>query len=142
LGQFWDNQLSHRVEHGNVSRKGPGGSRSWQVKIRRREYPPQTRTFDSKFRAEEWVREVKHEMDQREHLREPLNTKALIALVGKNNDLVREAFFYMRDIDGWWSWLSNDFLLDPNSTVTINEQVVVYKSIGDLLARVYEWNNR
>lgn len=76
----------------------------------------------------------------REHLREPLNTKALIGLVGKNRDLVREAFFYLRDIDGWWSGLSNDFPLDLNSTVTINEQVLVYKSFGDLLARVYEWN--
>lgn len=75
-----------------------------------------------------------------EHLREPLSTKTLINLVGGNDALVLEAFCYLRDIDGWWSGLSNDFPLDPNSTVTVNEQVLVYKSFGDLLARVYEWH--
>ena len=46
----------------------------------------------------------------------------------------------MRDVDGWWSGLSNDFPHDPNSTVTVNEQVLVIKSLGDLFARVYEWH--
>lgn len=76
----------------------------------------------------------------KEHLREPLSTRALMNLVGKNDDLVLEAFCYMLDIDGWWSGLSNEFPLALNSTITVNEQVLVYKSFGDLLARVYEWH--
>ena len=76
----------------------------------------------------------------KEHLRKPFSTRVLIESVGQDRELALEAFFYLRDIDGWWSGLSNDFPLDPNSTVSVNEQVLVYRSFGDLLARVYEWH--
>ena len=46
-----------------VLRKGPGGTRSWQVKIRRRGWPPQSSTFDTRERAAEWARDIEHEMD-------------------------------------------------------------------------------
>lgn len=46
----------------------------------------------------------------------------------------------MRDVGGWWSGLSNDFPLEPDSTVVVNEQVLKYDSIGELISRVYEWN--
>ncbi|MDA8120877.1 MAG: site-specific integrase [Gammaproteobacteria bacterium] len=47
-----------------VQRKGPGGKKVWQVKIRRRGYPPQSATFDAKTRAEGWARQVEGEMDR------------------------------------------------------------------------------
>ena len=47
-----------------VSRKGPNGRRVWQAKIRRRGYPPQSGTFDSKAKAETWARLVESEMDR------------------------------------------------------------------------------
>ena len=47
-----------------VQRSGPGGRRVWQVKIRRRGYPPQSGTFDSKGRAEAWARQIEGEMDR------------------------------------------------------------------------------
>ncbi len=45
-----------------VSRKGPGGRRVWQVLIRRRGYPQQTATFDSKDKAETWATTIESEM--------------------------------------------------------------------------------
>ncbi|MDA8421198.1 MAG: site-specific integrase, partial [Pseudomonadota bacterium] len=47
-----------------VSRKGPNGRRVWQAKIRRRGYPPQSGTFDSKAKAETWARQIESEMDR------------------------------------------------------------------------------
>ena len=47
-----------------VSRKGPNGRRVWQAKIRRRGYPPQSGTFDSKAKAETWARQIETEMDR------------------------------------------------------------------------------
>ena len=47
-----------------ISRKGPNGRRVWQAKIRRRGYPPQSGTFDSKAKAETWVRQIESEMDR------------------------------------------------------------------------------
>ena len=47
-----------------VSRKGPNGKRVWQAKIRRRGYPPQSGTFDSKAKAETWARLIESEMDR------------------------------------------------------------------------------
>ena len=47
-----------------VSRKGPGGRRVWQAKIRRCGYPPQSGTFDSKAKAETWARLIESEMDR------------------------------------------------------------------------------
>lgn len=76
----------------------------------------------------------------KENLREPLRAEMFLALVDGNKNVAKEAFFYLRDIDGWWSSLSNEFPLDPNATVSLNEQLLVYKSFGDMLARVYEWN--
>ena len=37
---------------------------SWQAKVRRLGYPPQSKTFDSKAKAEAWVRQVEGEMDR------------------------------------------------------------------------------
>ncbi len=45
-----------------VQRKGPGGKRAWQALVRRRGYPQQTRTFDSKGQAEGWAATVESEM--------------------------------------------------------------------------------
>ncbi len=45
-----------------VQRKGPGGKRAWQALIRRRGYPQQTRTFDTKGQAEGWAATVESEM--------------------------------------------------------------------------------
>ena len=39
-------------------------SRGWQVKIRRRGYPPQSGTFDTKSKAEAWARQIESEMDR------------------------------------------------------------------------------
>lgn len=36
----------------------------WQVKIRRRGYPAQSRTFDRKAAAEAWARQIENEMDR------------------------------------------------------------------------------
>ena len=47
-----------------VSRKGPGRTRSWQVKIRRRGYPPQSTTFDTHADADAWARQIENEMDR------------------------------------------------------------------------------
>ena len=47
-----------------IQRPGPGGKRVWQVKIRRKGWPSQTATFDTKARAEAWVRQIEGEMDQ------------------------------------------------------------------------------
>lgn len=76
----------------------------------------------------------------KEHLREPLLTQNLINSVGQNRELVLSAFCYMQDIDGWWSSLSNEFPISVDSTITVNEQILLYKSFGDFLARAYEWN--
>jgi len=76
----------------------------------------------------------------KEHLREPLLTRKLVEVVGGNEKDVLEALCYMQDIDGWHSGLPHKFPLAENSTFTVNEQVLVCKSFGDLLARVYEWN--
>ncbi|WP_298139006.1 site-specific integrase [Acidiferrobacter sp.] len=44
----------------------PGRSRrgAWQAKIRRRGYPQQTATFDSRAQAEAWARQIESEMDR------------------------------------------------------------------------------
>ncbi len=39
-------------------------SGAWRVLIRRRGYPPLTRTFDSKAQAETWARQIEGEMDR------------------------------------------------------------------------------
>ena len=45
-----------------VQRKGPNGRRVWQALVRRRGYPQQTRTFDSKGKAEVWAAGIESEM--------------------------------------------------------------------------------
>ncbi len=47
-----------------IARSGPQGRRVWQAYIRRRGYPAQIRTFDSKTRAEIWARQIEAEMDR------------------------------------------------------------------------------
>ena len=45
-----------------VPRKGPGGKRVWQAHIRRRGYPAQVRTFDTKAEAEAWASIIESEI--------------------------------------------------------------------------------
>ena len=45
-----------------IPRKGPGGKRVWQAHIRRRGYPAQVRTFDTKAEAEAWASVVESEI--------------------------------------------------------------------------------
>ena len=40
------------------------GPYQWQAQIRKRGYPPQYKTFDTRAAAEKWVRAVEYEMDQ------------------------------------------------------------------------------
>ena len=47
-----------------VQRKGPGGKRVWQALVRRRGYPQQTRTFDTKGEAEGWASTLESEMSR------------------------------------------------------------------------------
>ncbi len=45
-----------------IARKGPGGGRAWQAHIRRRGYPTQVRTFDTKVEAEAWATTIESEI--------------------------------------------------------------------------------
>ena len=45
-----------------IPRKGPGGKRVWQAHVRRRGYPAQVRTCDSKAEAEAWAAGIESEM--------------------------------------------------------------------------------
>ncbi len=36
----------------------------WRVKIRRKGFPIQTRSFDTKAQAERWTRDIESEMDK------------------------------------------------------------------------------
>ena len=45
-----------------IARKGPGGHRVWQTHIRRRGYPAQVRTFDTKAEAQAWAAMVESEI--------------------------------------------------------------------------------
>ena len=47
-----------------VARPGPEGKPVWQVKIRRRGYPPQSATFDTRGKAETWAKHVETDMDR------------------------------------------------------------------------------
>ncbi|MHB1513034.1 MAG: hypothetical protein ACYCTF_02660 [Acidiferrobacter sp.] len=47
-----------------IPRKGPGGKRVWQAHVRRRGYPAQVKTFDTKAAAEVWARRIKEEIDR------------------------------------------------------------------------------
>ena len=40
------------------------GPYQWQAQIRKKGYPPQSKTFETRAPAEQWAREVEHEMDQ------------------------------------------------------------------------------
>ena len=45
-----------------IPRRGPGGKRVWQAHVRRRGYPAQVRTFDTKAEAEAWASVVESEI--------------------------------------------------------------------------------
>ena len=45
-----------------IPRKGPGGKRVWQAQVRRRGYPSQVCTFDTKAEAEVWAHDLESEM--------------------------------------------------------------------------------
>ncbi len=45
-----------------VPRKGPGGKRVWQAHVRRRGYPAQVHTFDTKAEAEAWASVIESEI--------------------------------------------------------------------------------
>ena len=45
-----------------IPRKGPGGKRVWQAHVRRRGYPTQVRTFDTKAEAEAWAATIESEI--------------------------------------------------------------------------------
>ena len=45
-----------------IPRKGPGGKRVWQAHVRRRGYPAQVRTFDTKAEAEAWAGDIESEI--------------------------------------------------------------------------------
>ena len=45
-----------------IPRKGPKGKRVWQAHIRRRGYPAQIHTFDTKAKAEAWAAGIEHEI--------------------------------------------------------------------------------
>ena len=45
-----------------VQRTGPGGKRVWQALVRRKGYPQQTRTFDTKGAAEVWAGGIENAM--------------------------------------------------------------------------------
>ncbi|UEO00418.1 site-specific integrase [Acidiferrobacter thiooxydans] len=45
-----------------IPRKGPGGKRVWQAHVRRRGYPAQVRTFDTKAEAEAWAATIESEI--------------------------------------------------------------------------------
>lgn len=47
-----------------VSRPGPKGRRVWQVQIRKKGYPSQSKTFDRKTDATKWGRMVERQMDE------------------------------------------------------------------------------
>jgi len=74
------------------------------------------------------------------HLKEPLLSSALVDRLGVNINLALEALCYMKDINGWWSSLNGGFPVGENSSVTIDEQVLVHKTFVGLLARIYEWD--
>ncbi|MGH8609536.1 MAG: tyrosine-type recombinase/integrase [Gammaproteobacteria bacterium] len=40
------------------------GPYQWQAQIRKKGYPPQSKTFETHASAEQWAREVEHEMDR------------------------------------------------------------------------------
>ncbi len=45
-----------------IPRKGPGGKRVWQAHVRRRGYPAQVHTFDTKAEAEAWASVIESEI--------------------------------------------------------------------------------
>ena len=45
-----------------IPRKGPGGKRVWQAHVRRRGYPAQVRTCDTKAEAEAWAATIESEI--------------------------------------------------------------------------------
>ncbi|MEX2162916.1 MAG: TIGR02391 family protein [Sulfuricaulis sp.] len=73
-----------------------------------------------------------------EHLLQPIRANQLIETAGIEYTLLLESLCYMRDVDGWWSGLGNDFPLETSSTIVVNERVLKYDSFSELISRVYE----
>ena len=40
------------------------GSGGWQAQVRRKGYPPQSKSFPTRVAADQWVRSIEYEMDQ------------------------------------------------------------------------------
>ena len=59
LGHF-DRAIHRRVATATLEKRGPN---QWRVKIRRRGYPLQTRTFETKATAARYIRRIEREMD-------------------------------------------------------------------------------
>ena len=59
-----DNHRRGRIMASFIPRKGPNGKRVWQAHIRRRGYPAQVRTFDSKAAAQAWAAGIEHDIDR------------------------------------------------------------------------------
>lgn len=47
-----------------IERLGPNGRTVWQVKVRRAGFPQQSRTFDTRPRAEKWARHTETDMER------------------------------------------------------------------------------
>jgi len=65
LGHFWDNAIRLGQNGGDkmasILKRGPY---QWQVKIRRRGWPNQTKTFETEEDAKKWARLIECEMDR------------------------------------------------------------------------------
>ncbi len=46
-----------------VKRKGPAGRWVWQVRVRKRGYPPRAYTFSLKANAEAWAKQLEREIE-------------------------------------------------------------------------------
>ena len=52
----------HHFGNAETRKRGSGG---WQAQVRRKGYPPQSKSFSTKAAAAQWVRSIEVEMDQR-----------------------------------------------------------------------------
>lgn len=87
--------------------------------------------------------ETVHKYFQRyydEHLNQPISTNQIRDAVQIGREELQELLCYMRDVDGWLGGVSNNFPLEPDSTVIINEQILKYDSFGELISRAYNSN--
>jgi hypothetical protein len=70
-----------------IRKKGPG---QWHVQVRRKGWPPQSKTLRTRVNAEKWARDVESEMDKGKFVdrtpAERTTFKAIIELVGTQQD--------------------------------------------------------